>query len=247
MTLKNSIPSAGVVVIGAEVLSGKVDDENSPFLIRALRTRGVHLGELRVIDDDPMTIAETVREMAKRFDHVITTGGIGPTHDDLTVEGIAGAFEVDVVIDPTLEALLTQHYGDRLTDAHRKLAEIPAGATVLIDEGFPVPVVRCENVFVLPGVPELMRRCFHALTPLLGGGSFFTAGLLISEGETRIAGALRNVQKAHRLVSIGSYPRYDEPTYRVKVTVDGTDRGEVEDAMTALRGALEPGWIVGEL
>ncbi|MEL6340289.1 MAG: molybdopterin-binding protein [Myxococcota bacterium] len=238
-------PQVAVVVIGAEVLSGKVRDENGPFLIDSLRSLGATLVELRVIDDDTDTIAETVRALAARFDYVITTGGIGPTHDDLTVAGIARAFEVAVVRDSGLVEDLRGYYHERLTDQHLRLADVPEGSKLHRDlRG--VPVLQMRNVFVLPGIPALARRCFEQVADVFQGDAVVTRVLFVNAAETDIAETLNVITESHPEVRIGSYPRTDDPRARVKVTVESTERAEVRRAVDALRERLPDGMIVDE-
>ncbi len=237
--------TVAVVIIGAEVLSGKVEDANGPYLIRELRARGAKLGELRVIDDGVEVIARTVAELASRFDSVITTGGIGPTHDDLTVAGVASAFEVAVVRDPTLERALERFYGDDLTENHLRLADVPDGATIHRNEAL-MPTIQMRNVFVLPGVPSLMRGCFKQVAHRFQGPEFITWILYLNAREAEIADALSRAQATVPGVSIGSYPRFDSGPARVKVTVESTDAALVERALVQLRDALPESSILEE-
>lgn len=237
-------PTAALVVIGDEVLSGKVDDANGPFLIRALRERGVQVVELRVIGDDPDAIVDTVRELADRTTHVFTTGGIGPTHDDKTIAAVARAFGRQVVRHEKLERRIRARYGDALNEARLRLADVPQGAHVLLGDSDAIPVIEIENVFILPGVPAFARLCFERIAGRLGGPPFASRALFLSATESQIAAGLAEVQRAHPGVAIGSYPRFGSEGYRVKVTVDGRDAASVEAATDALRAALDPGWML---
>ncbi|MEO1174543.1 MAG: molybdopterin-binding protein [Myxococcota bacterium] len=235
--------TVGLAIIGAEVLSGKVQDENGPFLIRELRGLGARLGELRVIDDGLTIIERTVRELSGQFDFLITTGGIGPTHDDLTVAGVAAAFSVPVVREPTLETSLRTYYGDALTENHLRLADVPEGAVL---HGERVPTIQMRNTFVLPGVPSLMRSCFERVREQFRGDAFITRILFLNASESTIADALSAADRAHPAVQIGSYPRFDDASARVKVTVEGTDRPAVDAALAQLRETLPAGVILDE-
>lgn len=235
--------SVALAIIGAEVLSGKVQDENGPYLIRELRGLGARLGELRVIDDGLEIIADTVRELSGRFDFLITTGGIGPTHDDLTVAAVAQAFSVPVVRAPALEAALREYYGERLTENHLRLAEVPDGAHL---HGENVPTIQMRNTFVLPGVPRLMRSCFERVREQFRGEAFITRILFLNASESTIADALTAADRDHPEVQIGSYPRFDDASARVKVTVEGTERTAVDAALSQLRQTLPDGVILDE-
>lgn len=237
--------TAAIVVIGAEVLSAKVVDENGPFLLAALRDRGIEARETRTIGDDVAVIGRTVRELAASHTYVFTTGGVGPTHDDVTVAGIANAFDVAVTRDPRLVALLEQYYKGRLLPPHLKMAEVPVGASVTIPDGMGfVPVVRMKNVYVLPGVPSLVKRCWQTIEAELDRDVFFSRALYYQTTESVIADILTRAQAEFADVAIGSYPRFDAAPYSVKVTFDGRDENRVDAAMRAVREASEPSWLV---
>jgi molybdenum cofactor synthesis domain-containing protein len=238
--------TAAVVIIGAEVLSGKVDDANGPFLIRSLRARGVELVEMRTIGDSVSVIAEAIAELSPKFTYVFTTGGIGPTHDDVTVQGVAKGLDLPVVRDAHLGELLTKAYGDKITDAAMSMADIPQGADVRFAEGGFVPVIWAKNVIVMPGVPSFMRACFNKIAPRLVGTPFYSRGLLLNVGESSIAAILSGVQNDFVDLAIGSYPQFNEASYKVKVTVDGRDEVAVQAALDALRDRLTSSRIVGE-
>lgn len=237
-------PTAAILIIGDEVLSGKVQDANSPFLIRALRERGVHVSEVRVISDSIEVIIAAARQLSSQATHVFTTGGIGPTHDDKTIEAIASAFGRTVVRHPELERRLEKHYGGPLDAARGRLADVPEGAEVILDPDDTIPVLRVKNVYVFPGVPALMRLCFERMADRLKGTPFFSEALYLDASESSIAGILSAVQEGHPQVAIGSYPRFGRVGYRVKVTVDGRDQTAVELTLSALREALDPAWIL---
>lgn len=239
--------TAAILIIGAEILSGKVQDANGPFLIRSLRARGVELRELRVIGDGVATIASAVRALAPQVDHLLTSGGIGPTHDDLTVAGVAAGLGVAVAPHPELRRLLLERFPDAARrPAALKMTETPVGARIALAEGGFVPVIQAANVTILPGVPSLLRLCFARVAEQFGGAAFHGRALLLNTSETRIAADLAAVQDAHPNVAIGSYPRFDEAPYRVKITVDGRSRSAVDAAIDALRLCLDPQVIVGE-
>jgi molybdenum cofactor synthesis domain-containing protein len=252
-------PTAALVIVGAEVLSAKVDDANSPWLLAALRARGVEVLEIRTIGDDVGLIAAAVSALAREADHVFTTGGIGPTHDDVTIAGVAAAFGVPIVRHPLIEEQLRRRIGPALNAAHLKMADVPDGASVLLDDDALLPVVRMRNVTIFPGVPSLMRWSFERIAAELHGAPFYTHALLLTTHESSFAERLAAVQAAHPAVAIGSYPRIepeelrtarratgDERRVRVRVTVDGRELPVVEAAMAAVRAAMQPEWIVGE-
>jgi molybdenum cofactor synthesis domain-containing protein len=236
--------TAALLIIGNEVLSGKVEDTNSGFLIRALRERGVQLVEIRVIPDVTETIVGAVRVLAAAHDFLFTTGGIGPTHDDLTIAAVARAFDRPVVHDPVLLHRLRARYGDDLNDARLKLAEIPEGGVVRADDDNPITVIQFGNVYVLPGVPSLMRLCFERIADDLGDSPLYSRALYLDVSESDAAAPVAHVQTHHADVAVGSYPRFGDAPYRVKITVDGQSLEAVENAMEALRHALDVSWFV---
>jgi len=242
----NDEPTAALVIIGAEILSGKVTDQNTPFLIRALRARGIDTTEVRVISDHHESIVQTVKTMADRSTYVFTTGGIGPTHDDITMEAVANAFGRSLVRHDEILERLRARYGNAINDAHHKLAEVPQGADVILGRERVLPVVRLENVFIFPGVPSLVRICFDRIAATLDSGSFYSRALHLSVSETVVAQTLRDLQEANPDVAIGSYPRFDDAPYRVKITIDSRNDRRVESVFEALQRALDPQIIVPE-
>ncbi len=241
-------PTAAIVVIGAEVLSAKVVDENGPFLLASLRARGIDTRETRTIGDDIGVIGRTVRELAAGHTYVVTTGGVGPTHDDVTIAGIAHAFDVEVVRDPSLVGLIEQYYGDKLMPPHLKMAEVPRGASVSVPTGLGfVPVIRMRNVYVLPGVPALVRRCWASFEEELSRDVFFARALYFNVPESKIADVMTATQKAYPAVAIGSYPRFDDAPYLVKVTFDGRVQAEVDAASARVLAGVDPSWLVSQL
>jgi len=232
--------TAGIVIIGNEILSGKFADENARFLIGELRTLGVELGRISIIPDDVDDIAETVPRTAARFDSVFTSGGVGPTHDDVTMAGLARGFGTRVVRHPVLVQLLEAYYGDRLSDSHLRLAEVPDGAELVYGEDPIWPVLAFRNVYILPGVPSLFRRKFLSIRERFRSRPFFTARIYVMGDETAIAPDLNRLVATHPGVVFGSYPRYEETEYRVLLTVESHDAAEVAGAageLAALLGA----------
>jgi len=155
--------TAGIILIGNEILSGKIEDANAAYLCRELRGLGVDVQRITVIPDEVDTIAREVAFFSQEFDVVFTSGGVGPTHDDVTMEGVARAMKVSVVRHPGLVALLRQYYGDAVNDANLRMAEVPEGAELVGAESVRFPTVLARNVYILPGVPEIFRRKFAAI------------------------------------------------------------------------------------
>jgi molybdenum cofactor synthesis domain-containing protein len=232
---------AAILLIGNELLSGKVEDENARYLVRELRSLGVTVGRIEVIPDVESDIAETVRALAARFDLVFTSGGVGPTHDDLTLAGVAAAFGMTVARHPELERLLRAAYGDRLHERDLRMADVPEAARLEYGPGGPGPtwpVVVVRNVWVLPGVPAIFRRKFEAIRELFRAPPIFGRAVYSREGEGAIAGALDAVVAEFPSVEVGSYPNLEAQDHRVKITFDGRDRAAVDAAAERLVARL---------
>ena len=233
-------PTAAILLIGDELLSGKVRDENASYLIGRLRTLGVEVKRVVMIPDDRELIAEEVQTLSLRFDHLFTSGGVGPTHDDITLEAIAHSFNVGLYEAPRLATIIKERFGDRLTDAHLRMARIPVGSTLLWKPESPWPVYSYANVYILPGVPQIFRSKFELISEQFRSGTFSLRALYLNADEGLIASTLAQVEGGFR-VSIGSYPRIDRGApYKVRVTVESREAIEVNHAVEALLNALEP-------
>jgi molybdenum cofactor synthesis domain-containing protein len=215
--------TAGIIIIGDEVLSGKFQDENSPFMAKQLREHGVDLRRISVIPDDIDEIAREVRAFSDLFDCVFTTGGIGPTHDDMTIEAISKGFGVRPVVDGYLRGLLEQKYGTALTPERLKMAQIPEGAELVKDETTFLPAIRIRNVYIFPGIPELLRKKFTAILKHFSDTPLSLRKVYVTEYESEIAPHLNEVVRQFPQVKIGSYPFIDTKDYRVMVTFEALD------------------------
>ena len=235
--------SAGIVIIGDEILSGKFVEENAAFLIGELRMLGVDLRRITVIPDDLEDIAATVVDASARFDHVFTSGGVGPTHDDVTIAAIARGFGTSVRRHPDLEAKVRGYWKDQLAEANLRLADIPDGAELVYGKDQVWPVVCYRNVYILPGVPTLFRRKFIDIRDRFRAEPVTAARLYLDLDEGELAPHLDAVVAAHASVRIGSYPRFSEKDFRVLVTLEGPSFDEVAAAFTALAARL-PGRVV---
>ena len=231
------MPSVAVTIIGDEILSGKFADDNGPFLIGRLRNLGADLGRLTVIGDDPEGIADEVARSMSRFEHVITTGGVGPTHDDRTLEGIALAVGRPLVEHESLAALLDK-FGMERSEANLRMVRVPDGAVLVEAPGSSFPVVRVDNVWVLPGIPDLMRTKFEDIAQHFVGVQVFVERLYCVQGESEIAAALQAVEHAFPEVAIGSYPRWGESRYRVMITADSRDDVQLREAVRMLHETI---------
>jgi molybdenum cofactor synthesis domain-containing protein len=240
-------PTAAVLVIGAEVLSGKVRDENGPFLAERLRSLGVDLQAMHVVPDRMDAIVEALAMERRRVTWIFTSGGVGPTHDDLTLPAVARALGVPLHRDLEMERLLRAmhahyHPGAPLAESALRMADLPEGTRLLGDARFPTLVV--GNVVMLPGVPSFLRHQFDAIEGMLRGAPFHLACLYLRLGEDQLADPLAAAARRFPSVEIGSYPRFDGADHRVRVTVEGRDPGEVQAATRSILEALPPGSVV---
>jgi molybdenum cofactor synthesis domain-containing protein len=228
------VATAGIVIIGDEILTGKFADENAAFLIGELRALGVELRRIVVIPDEIDDIAATVTEMAGRCDVVFTSGGVGPTHDDVTMAGIARGFGTRVVREPVLEDRVRAYWGARLAEANLRLADVPEGAELVYGRDQVWPVVAYRNVYILPGVPALFRRKFIDIRDRFRAMPVTVARVYIDADEGQIAGELDLVVAAFPAVRIGSYPRFTERDFKVLITLEGRGADDVAGALAMM-------------
>jgi molybdenum cofactor synthesis domain-containing protein len=229
--------TAGIIIIGDEILTGKVQDTNTFFLTRELWARGVTVCRISVIPDLTGEIACEVRDFSERYDFVFTSGGIGPTHDDITIEGISQAFGVRTVISDTLKGFLEQRH-KRLTHAQLKMAEIPEGAELLNDGDLIFPLIKFRNIFIFPGIPELLRKKFLAVEKRFSGPKIFLAKVYFNESESVLAPYLDEIVGLKNGVKVGSYPVVESQDYSVMVTLESTDEEGLDCAVRLLLGKV---------
>lgn len=236
--------TAGIVLIGNEILSGKIADANAHYLCRELRALGVDVRRIVVIPDEVDEIAAHVGAFSRAFDAVFTSGGVGPTHDDVTIEGVARARGVPVVRHPALVRLLEGYYGAAINEAHLKMADVPEGADLLADEHVRFPTIVAGNVYVLPGVPEIFRRKFESLRHRFQGAPIHLRQVFTRAGESDLARHLNGLLRDFPQLMLGSYPEFSNPEYRVKLTLESRDLGYVERALAELLARLPDGCVV---
>jgi len=229
--------TACVLIIGNEILSGRTQDANLAFLAKGLNEAGIRLREARVIPDDPEIIVNTVNEARRAFDYVFTTGGIGPTHDDITSASIAEAFAVPLIVHPEARRLLESHYPPGgLNEARLRMAQVPDGATLLLNPISRAPGFRIDNVFVLPGVPQIMQAIFSELKhKLRGGATVLSRSVSCSLAEGTIAKDLGELQARYADLEIGSYPYFRRSDFGVTLVIRGTERERLAAATEELK------------
>jgi molybdenum cofactor synthesis domain-containing protein len=241
--------TAALIVIGDEILSGRTQDKNVAQVATWLNEQGIRLAEVRIIPDDLSRIGESVNALRGAYDYVLTTGGIGPTHDDITVDAIAAAFGVPVIVHPEARAILEDYYRDRpggLTEARLRMARVPEGAELLRNPSSGAPGVRMDNVYIMAGVPHIAASMLEALTGTLEGGRpvvSVTVGARAPESD--VADLLRETEAAHPGVAIGSYPFFKDGRYGANFVVRSEDgdlaRETGKDLAQRLRAAgFEP-------
>jgi molybdenum cofactor synthesis domain-containing protein len=223
--------TAGIILIGNEILSGKIADANAAYLCRELRALGVDVRRITVIPDEVQLIAEVVAEFGRDFDVVFTSGGVGPTHDDVTLEGVARAMAVPVARDPTLADLIRRYSRGPVNEAALRMADIPEGAELVGGESVRFPTVLMRNVYVLPGVPEIFRAKFESIRERFRDQPIHLKNVFVSIGEGTLAEYLNRLLADFPLLQLGSYPEFSNPEYKVKVTLESRDRGYVEQAL----------------
>ena len=236
--------TAAALVIGNELLSGKVEEANLPVLARALRGLGIELRRVIMVLDDVDVIAREVKDLASTHDWLITSGGVGPTHDDVTVKAVAKAFGRGIVEEPTLAKMLREYYGERCTAGHLQMALIPEGAALESHESVRWPTIRVENTWLLPGVPEIFRMKLNVVVDRIGEkgvAGFVTRAVYTKMDEGDLKALLDAVVDRFPDVGVGSYPKWQDPSYKTKLTFDGRDVIRVEAARDAFVELLPPG------
>ncbi len=230
--------TAGILIIGSEVLSGKVVDQNSPYLVQELRALGVDVQRITTIPDDESVIAEEVRTFAGRYDLVFTTGGVGPTPDDVTIAGVAQAFGRGVIRHPMLEEVLRRHYRQGITAAQLRMAEIPEGGCLLGEGDLTFPVVAFQNVYIFPGIPEVVRRKFERIREQFRDQPFILRRVFLRCDEGQIADDLHAVLGCYPGLLLGSYPILNNPEHSVVLTLESKSADYVEQALRLLLDRL---------
>ncbi|MBO6898985.1 MAG: competence/damage-inducible protein A [Shimia sp.] len=233
-------PTAAMLVIGDEILSGRTRDANMHFLAGELTKHGIDLTEVRVVSDNAPAIVAAVTQLSETYEHVFTSGGIGPTHDDITADCIAEAFGKHIDVRADAAALLQAHYdnaGQEFNDARKRMARIPDDATLIDNPVSVAPGFRLENVYVMAGVPSVFQAMVASVMPTLTGGApLLSQTLRIERGEGDIAGPLAGLAEEFSDLSIGSYPYQRNGAYGSNIVIRGTDGARIDAAITKLSG-----------
>ena len=230
--------TAGIVIIGNEVLSGKTHDTNSHFFCMELRQLGVDVQKISTIQDIIELIGEEVAKFSKSFDFVFTSGGVGPTHDDVTIDGIAHGFGLKVVRHPDIERRMRQRLGADINEARLRMANVPEGAELLATEALFAPIIKIHNVFIFPGIPRILQERFHAIKERFRDAPFFLKNVYVKYGEGIIAEPMNDLVANYPDLMLGSYPVLDMPEYKVKVTLESKDVAYLERALNSFLASL---------
>ena len=228
------MPTAGILIIGNEILSGKVVDTNSTFLATELRALGVDLERILTIPDEVNLIASEAKRMSEAYDFVFTSGGIGPTHDDMTMESIAKAFDREIELNQSMCDRIERAQGKPPNESQKKMALIPAGAQILDAGDLWFPIVIVENVHIFPGIPELLQRKFESMRERFRGIPFELKKVYVRSAESDIAESLNQLLAEFPELLLGSYPRISEPEYRVLLTLESRDSDYLQRALDSL-------------
>jgi len=228
--------SAAALIIGNEILTGKIREENLQVLAREMRLLGIELRRVIVCPDEIEVIAADLTALREAHDFVFTSGGVGPTPDDVTLPAVARSFDRPLVRSETIESLIRGYWGDETTPGHLRMADVPEGAELSSNAEMPWPVITVDNVCVLPGVPQIFATKLRLLRDKIGAERPFVSRALFTKcDEGSIAEILEAVGAKYPDVEIGSYPRWRDPRYRVKLTFDGLDEASVDAALAKCR------------
>ena len=236
----SDIVTAGILVIGDEILSGRTKDKNIGFIAEYLTNIGIDLKEVRVVSDDEPEIVAALDALRKRYDYVFTTGGIGPTHDDITADAVAKAFGVKIDHHPEVVARFTERFGADLNEARLRMARIPDGADLIQSATILAPGFKIENVIVMAGVPSIMQAMMDIVSPKLKSGVRMLSDTVRADArEGDIGGPLGVIAKAHPDAIIGSYPFIDDAGKpNVNLVVRSRDQSKLDAAMAAVKEML---------
>ena len=236
-------PTAAMIVIGDEILSGRTRDSNLHYLARELTNIGIDLKEARFVADDHVTITKTVKNLSSRYDHVFTSGGIGPTHDDITAEAVAAAFEATIGIRADARGILKAHYdrqGIELNEARLRMARIPKGALLIDNPISAAPGFSLKNVHVIAGVPSIFQAMIASLLPSLSGGApLLSHSMRLERGEGDIAEPLSQVANLFPDIAMGSYPFQKGGKFGTNIVLRGTDEDRISQAKQQLNDLLD--------
>lgn len=240
--MSDKIYRAAMLVIGDEILSGRTQDVNVNWLARWLSAKGVRLSEVRIVPDIEDVIVSGLNSLRGSYDYVFTTGGIGPTHDDITAECVAKAFNVTLEIHPDAYRRLSEHYaksGLEFTEARQRMARVPMGGTLIDNPVSIAPGFQIENVFVMAGVPKIMQGMLDSIAgKIIGGAEMFSKSVKVDIPESELAGVIGQIQRDYDDTQVGSYPFYRDGIAGVEVVIRGINQDRLDLAIAELTELL---------
>ena len=232
--------NVALLLIGNELLSGKIQDTNGYYCAKSFRKAGITLAEVRIVNDIPEEIIAALQSLRKKYAFIITSGGIGPTHDDITLSAIAELFNLDLEIFPELLSALKNGYKDKFNSAVEKMAYLPSTAKLLNSPGKEWPLIQVENIYILPGVPILFKRKIKQICRLISGELFYLNEIHLNIDESLIAELLTELDDKYDVVDIGSYPMWpsEETKVRAKITFESRDAKSVDCAFLEFKNKI---------
>lgn len=238
--------TAALIIIGDEILTGKVKDENSLVFAQLMFSRGIDLKRIIIIPDEVAIIAKTIQEFCKTYDYVASSGGIGPTHDDVTLEGVSAAFNKKLCEHPEAISYFRSAQekagrGSQISKTQLKMLFYPESAQVYFAKPMWLPLIRVENLYILPGVPSLFTRLLEAFSHLFVGEKFYREIIYTNRYESQIAPDLSKIQTKFSRTKIGSYPQEPDKSFRVMITIEGREEDLVQEAAREIMPLIE-GW-----
>jgi molybdenum cofactor synthesis domain-containing protein len=236
--MKEISKTAGIIIIGNEILSGKVQDINSFYLTSELRALGITVTRISIIQDEVDTIGNEAVSFSADYDYVFSTGGVGPTHDDVTMAGIADGFGVGLVHHPDIKEALSGRYKYPLNSPLLKMTEVPEGAEAIFGDTMVFPIVRFRNIFIFPGIPAHLKQKFPYIRDRFRAGTFYIKRIFMNTDESEIAEILNSVVSHNNDVMIGSYPITGETGFSVLITVESRSENILKDAFEELIRSL---------
>ena len=241
MKKDNKKINAAIIIIGNEILSGRTEDANVSFLAKWLNNIGVSVGEVRVIEDKEESIVDCIKEVKNNFKYIFTTGGIGPTHDDITSKSIAKAFNLSYGYHEEAYNILEKYYkSGEFNDGRKKMAKMPYNATLIYNPSSGAPGFIVENVFCLPGVPSILKSMVEGLkNKIIGGKKILDKTISIRAVESEIAEALENIQNKFKTIEIGSYPFFRQGKIGVSIVMRSTEMKQIEDCSKQIRNFIQ--------
>lgn len=231
--------TAAIIIIGNEILSGRIQDTNSPFLCKELFELGIRVKRISTIPDDEKIIANEIKIFSDKYNLVFVTGGIGPTHDDVTMKSLAKGFQVELLPNTMLEKLFRLRMGKDFNPAWLKMTYIPQNAELIGIDDEHFPIIKCRNIYIFPGVPSILKEKFKWIAEAIKVKPIFRKEIELFTSEAKLVGILEKVVKQFSDISIGSYPNYETEENSVRLSMESKDKNRLEEAFLYLNSLLK--------